>query len=254
MSILRFCWRAVWLLLLLVLGLLAVSCLFPFSTPTFKRWMINHYSAILVALCGVQVRVLGEPVLDRPVLWAANHISWLDIFILNQVRATSFVAKSDIRRWPIIGWLVVGAGTVFIERGHRQAVKSVITQMCQRFEQGGVVGFFPESTTSSGLTVQAFHASLFQAAVSARVGVQPVALRFYQHGARTARFAFTGEQSLMANLYVLLSSSGCTVECEYLDAIPIAEVVENGRVYCAEYTYQAIKQVVEVESTTTLSD
>lgn len=208
--------------------------------------MIKHYSVLLVALCGVRARVLGKPILNSPILWAANHVSWLDIFILNRVRATCFVAKSDIRHWPVIGWLVAGSGTVFIERGQRHAIKGVIAQMHQRFEQGGVVGFFPESTTSNGLTVQPFHASLFQAAVSANVSVQPVALRFYQHGERTTRFAFIGEQSLMANLWVLLSSSGASVECDFLEAISVVDCLEKGRGHCADYTHQAIKQAVEI--------
>lgn len=245
LSILRFLWRAIWMTLLLFAGLFSVSCLLPFMSTKARQWMVKHYSLVLVACCGVKAKVLGQPALDRPILFAANHVSWLDIFILNRVRATCFVAKSDIRHWPVIGWLVAGAGTVFIERGQRQAIKGVIQQMHQRFAQGGAVGFFPESTTSDGLSVRPFHASLFEAALSAELSVQPVALRFYHHGQRTARFAFIGEQSLIANLWVLLSSRDVSVECEFLPCISARECTEMGRAQCAERVHSLVKHAVE---------
>lgn len=207
--------------------------------------MIKHYSRVLLWLCGVKVRVVGKPVIAQPVLWAANHISWLDIFILNHVRATCFVAKSDIRHWPILGWLVAGAGTVFINRNQRHAIRGVIEQMHERFAQGGAVGFFPESTTSDGLSVRPFHTSLFEAAISATLSVQPVALRFYQHNERTVRFAFVGEQSLVANVWTLLSQRGVSVECEFLQPITADECIAMGRTDCAALAYQRVKHAVE---------
>src|SRR3546814_8318273 len=88
-----------------------------------------YWSRVLMRLCGVAVRIKGEPKRSGPVLWVANHVSWVDIFVLNSIRPTSFVAKSDIRRWPVLGWLVAGAGTVFIERGNRNAIRAVTEQM-----------------------------------------------------------------------------------------------------------------------------
>ncbi len=207
--------------------------------------MVRHCSSLLMLLCGVQTRVIGEPARVGAVLWVANHISWLDIFVLNRVRATCFVAKSDIRHWPVIGWLVAGAGTVFIERSQRHAIKGVSQQMDQRFRRGEAVGLFPESTTSEGLNVRPFHAGLFEAAIAGNVDIQPVALRFYQHGERTVRFAFVGDQSLMGNLWTLLSSRGVSVECEFLDRIPAGQCAAIGRSNCADLAYQAVRQAVE---------
>src|SRR5690606_42100183 len=75
------------------------------------RANLNRYwSRRLMSLCGIGLAVQGAPLLQGPVLWVANHVSWIDIFVLNSVRATSFIAKSEIRKWPLIGWLAAGAG------------------------------------------------------------------------------------------------------------------------------------------------
>src|SRR5690625_7437221 len=143
--------------------------------------------------------------MDQPVLWVANHVSWLDIFVINSVRSTHFVAKSEIRKWPLLGWLVAGAGSVFIERQRRHAIKKVVEQLQVLFAQRQVVGLFPEGTTTDGLDVKPFHNSLFAPVIQADAPLQTIALRFYAGGRRSTRFAFTGEQSLVANLWFLRS-------------------------------------------------
>src|SRR5690606_2701047 len=162
-----------------------------------RQWLIRNWSRVLMACCGVKIRVRGQPKTEGAVLWVSNHVSWVDIFVLDSVRAVSFIAKSDIRKWPLLGWLVAGAGTLFIERGRRHAVRAVGHQMSERFARGEAVGLFPEGTTSTGQDVAPFHTSLFEPAIRAGVDVQPVALLFYHHGRRTTRYAFVGEQTLV---------------------------------------------------------
>lgn len=206
---------------------------------------MNHrWSQVLMWLCGVRVRILGEPVLDGAALWVANHVSWVDIFVLNSVRPMSFIAKSDIRRWPLIGWLVAGAGTVFIERGQRQAVRLVGEQMKTRFERGDVVGLFPEGTTSTGFDVMPFHSSLFDAALRAHVDIQPVALRFLHRGRRSDYVAFVGEQNLMQNLWYLLGTTQVVVEAEFLPVIATDICQEMGRSKVSSQAHRAIRDAV----------
>src|SRR5699024_411231 len=151
MKLLRFIWRLVWVVLWLILGLACIGLVFP-VLPAVRRTQIIHYwSRGLVRLCGVRVRVQGQPIRTGPILYVANHISWLDIFVLNSVRATGFVAKQDIREWPILGWLVAGAGTVFIDSTPRHAIKGLSLQMQQRFASNAAVGVYPVCTTNVGL-------------------------------------------------------------------------------------------------------
>ncbi|TAL82140.1 MAG: 1-acyl-sn-glycerol-3-phosphate acyltransferase, partial [Candidimonas sp.] len=216
MSVLLFSLRAVCVFVWIILGLVSVVCIFPIASLSVRAAMNHRWSQALMWLCGVRLRIVGEPVLAGAALWVANHVSWIDIFALNSVRSTSFIAKSDIRRWPLIGWLVAGAGTVFIERGQRQAVRLVGEQMKARFERGDVVGLFPEGTTSPGFDVMPFHSSLFDAALRAHVDIQPVALRFLHRGRRSDYVAFVGKQNLMQNLWCLLGTTQVVVEAEFL--------------------------------------
>jgi 1-acyl-sn-glycerol-3-phosphate acyltransferase len=244
LNVLRFTLRAVLVAFWILLGLLSVSIVFPLASLRTRSCMNQHWSRILMRLCGVALRVQGQPKRTGPVLWVANHVSWVDIFVLNSIRPTAFVAKSDIRRWPVLGWLVAGAGTVFIERGHRHAVRAVGHQMKARFNQGEVVGLFPEGTTSSGFDVAPFHSSLFDAAIRAHVDIQPVALRFKHRGERSDYIAFVGEQNLMQNLWCLLGTTGVVVELVFLPVMSSAHCEEQGRVKIAAAAHHAIRRAV----------
>jgi 1-acyl-sn-glycerol-3-phosphate acyltransferase len=212
-----------------------------------RQVMNRYWSCVLLWLCGVDVQIHGKPRMGAPVLWVANHVSWVDIFVLNIVRPTAFVAKSEIRNWPVIGWLVAGAGTVFIERGNRQAIRAVGEQMKQRFDQGQVVGLFPEGTTSSGFDVAPFHSSLFDAAIRAQIDIQPVALRFFHQGRRSAYNAFVGEQTLVGNLWCLLGASGVRVQVEFLPVISSERCMELGRARVADYIRSEIRAAISID-------
>jgi len=241
---LRFTLRVVPVVAWLLLGLVTVVLVFPFAPVRWRSALNRSWSRALMALCGVQIRVLGTPVWHTPVLWVANHVSWIDIFCLNRVRSTAFVAKREIRAWPVVGWLVAGAGTIFIERGSRQALRHAGAQMQQRLRRGEVVGLFPEGTTSAGFEVMPFHASLFEAAIRAQVDIQPVALRFYHRGARSDVAAFIGDQTLVANMWQLLGTTGVCVELEFLAPHPAAQCQAVGRHGMAALTQQAIREAV----------
>ena len=222
----RFVCVSVWILL----GLLTELVVFPLLGRVRRRRVVGAWSRGLMRLCGVRVRRLGDPVTRGAVLWVANHVSWVDIFVFNSVRTTSFVAKSDIRRWPVIGLLVAWAGTLFIDRRHRHAARDAGRQIRACFDQGDAVGLFPEGTTTDGSDVLPFHAGLFDAAVRAGVPTQPVALRFLKHGRRAPELAFVGEQTLVANLWFLLGARDVSVECEFLAPIRAADGLERAEV------------------------
>lgn len=216
LKFLRIGLRLICVVVWIVFGLLCVGLVYRLIGRARSAKLNRYWSGRLMALCGVRVIVRGQPVLTGPVLWAANHVSWIDIFVLNSVRATAFVAKSEVRRWPLLGWLAAGAGTIFIERGQRHAVQAVGELVQTRFSEGDAVGLFPEGTTSEGDAVQPFHASLFEPARAARVPVQPVALRFLHHGQRSPLAAFVGEETLATNLSRVLGTTGLAVEVEFI--------------------------------------
>lgn len=244
MRVFRFSWRAIALILWVFLGLIILTLLFPFLSIAYRQRIIQGWSRALLYMCGVHTQAQGAICVNQPVLFVANHISWLDIFVINAYRPTVFVAKNEIRRWPFIGWLVAGAGTVFIDRQQRHAIKGVAQQMQKTFSHQLAVGLFPEGTTSEGMELNSFHASLFQTALTTAVDIQPIALRYYDADKRSARVAFIGEQSLVENIWLLLSQTGVRVRCDFLDILRHESNAERGRVAIAQQAHEAIAQIV----------
>lgn len=244
MNIILFALRAPVVALWVICGLVIIGLLFIWVGHRGRLALKKYWSRVLLVLCGVRTRIHGEPVREGAVLWAVNHVSWLDIFVLNIVRATAFVAKQEIRHWPVIGWLAAGADTIFIERGYRHAVHRAGQAMRQRFGRNQPVGLFPEGTTSDGFDVLNFYGNLFEPAREPGVAIQPVALRYYHRGQRSALPAFVGEESLVQNLWRLLGTTGVSVELVFLppvghpleDKLPRAELAKRSR--------ESIRQVI----------
>jgi len=236
--------RLPFVLLWLVSSLLSVALIYPFVSLPMRGRMNKAWSRMLIILCGVRVHIVGVPPLQGSTLWVANHVSWIDIFILAGVRSVLFVAKSEIRSWPVVGWLVAKVGTVFLQRGQRNSIRQVGDEMQKRFQRGEVIGLFAEGTTSTGFDVLPFHSSLFDPAVRAQVDIQPVALRFMRHGQRSDFAAFVGDETLVANLWTLLGATGVAVEVEFLPTISAQQCQELGRVAVARHAEHIIGEAV----------
>ena len=146
-------------------------------------------------------------------LLVANHISWLDITSLHAARYCRFVSKADIKKWPVIGTLATGVGTLFIERESRRDAMRVVQHMTTRLREGDAIGIFPEGTTSDGRSLLPFHANLFEAAIAAGAPVQPVALDFIDHisGQRSFAPCYVGDDTLFGSLWRTLCMSNIAV-------------------------------------------
>lgn len=222
MKLLRFVPRALLVILLVLLGLLLVGTIYAMIGSRARAMLNRTWSRCLLLICGIRITVRGDPRMKGAVLLVANHVSWIDIFVINAVRPTAFVAKSEIRKWPMVGWLVAGAGTLFLERGHRHAVHAVSDAMQVRFRRGEAVGLFPEGTTTEGFDLLPFHGSLLEPARQGKVPIQPLALRFLRHGKRDSFAAFVGEETLVGNLWRVLCATGLAVDIVYLPPLPVA--------------------------------
>ena len=111
-------------------------------------------------------------------LVVANHVSWLDIFALHAVGPVRFIAKAEIERWPVLGGLVRGVGTLFIERARRHDTHRVNQEIARALAAGDIVAVFPEGTTTDGTALLPFKGSLLQPIIDAQGHVQPVAIRY----------------------------------------------------------------------------
>ena len=115
------CWRWTRTCVHVLEGVATTLVVFPLVGEPRRRALVRHWSRRLLAILAVEARVAGDLAAHRGnVLVVANHVSWLDIFVLNAHRPVRFVAKAEIAKWPFVSQLVRGAGTVFIERERRR--------------------------------------------------------------------------------------------------------------------------------------
>ena len=167
----------------------------------YERRFMERIVRRLVA----KVTVGGAAPAGPGTLYVANHISWLDIAVLGSALDTSFVAKADVRSWPVIGPLSRRSGTLFVEREARSRVHHQASQIEQRLRAGHSLLLFPEGTTSDGVGILPFRTSLFEAAQHAAC-IQPLAIGYHRgDGMRLGddqlrRIAWIGDEPLTANL------------------------------------------------------
>jgi len=232
MSALRRAWRLPVVLVLLLFGLATVLGVFPWIRVASRESLIAVWSRALLWACGVQVREQVAPG-AQPLsvlrglqgegqgrLLLPNHISWLDIFVIDSIAPASFVAKAEIARWPLVGTLVARAGTVFVERGRRHAVHGVIQALGARMAQGYRAAVFPEGTTSEGDRLLVFHGNLIQAALNAGVPMIPVGLRYLDpDGERSHAVMYVGDTTFMASLWRITGHPRLQVEAHVLPAL-----------------------------------
>jgi 1-acyl-sn-glycerol-3-phosphate acyltransferase len=210
--------RLVWQL---IAGLLTVALLFPFYGRS-RRWRaVQKWSRGVVRCAGVEVRVSGAvPPKGGRVLGVANHVSWLDIQVLHSVWNVRFVAKSEVRRWPLIGWLSARTGTLFVDRANRRHAARINQSIHQAFADGDPVAVFPEGTTTRGDQLLRFHASLLQPAVDEQALIVPVAIRYSDaQGRLQPAAAYVGDMSLMESLGAIIRVPRIYAEVQFLAPI-----------------------------------
>lgn len=223
-------------------GALQAGLLFPLVGAPWRRRLTGAWSRQLLALLGIRVESGGDLAAIKGGLLAGNHISFIDIFVINARLPSAFVAKSDVRHWPLIGWLCRRVGTVFIERGSRQAAHQTHRQMQAALGSGHRLAIFPEGTTTAGDRLLPFHAALFQSAIDAAVPVHAIALRYRgRDGAPSAAPAYIDEISLIDCLLSVLETDGlvASIELAASFAPPLAD-----RRHLAHHARQAVATVL----------
>jgi len=200
-----------------VLHGMAVMTRFPALDEAARHERIRWWSAGLVRAMGLTLQVNGTP---RPgaTLIVANHISWLDVAAIHAAAPHArFVSKSDVLAWPLLGWLIRNAGTLFIERERKRDAVRVVHAVAAALQSGDTVAVFPEGTTGTGPEPLPFHANLLQAAVATGTPVQPVVLRFDDRAGRFSLAAtYIGETTLLQSLWRVASARQLAVSVELM--------------------------------------
>ena len=189
-------------------GVAQGGLLFPRLSKPQRERQIQKWARTMLKRLGVELKVVGAPAPAGPMLLVANHVSWVDILALHAVCPCRFVAKADVERWPLLGTLVTGGGTLYVKRESRRDAMRVVHRMAQALKDGDILAVFPEGTTSDGSSVLPFHSSLIQAAISADAPVQPVALQIVNgRSGRPSRAAnYMGDESLAGSVWRTLQA------------------------------------------------
>lgn len=216
----------VWHLLVHLPITLALIALGEVGGRRLDHAAIRGWARGLLWIFGLRVRREGTP-LAGGTLFVANHVSWVDIVALHSQHMMGFIAKSEIRDWPVIGWLTTHAETVFLQRGNTHSLGGVMGEMAARLRQGRAVAVFPEGGTRDGVELGPFHARIFTAAVEADAPVQPVALCYGEACAAQSIIAFARGENFLVNFLRLLGEPSRSARVCFLE--PILHADHEGR-------------------------
>jgi lyso-ornithine lipid O-acyltransferase len=207
---------------------------------TFPRWYHRRCCRIL----GLRVRAIGRAVSTRPVLFASNHVSYLDITVLSSLLAASFIAKAEVRRWPLFGWLARLQRSVFVDRRVRSTAQQRDSIAARLAAQDALI-LFPEGTSGDGNRVLPFKSALFSVADHAATGpvtVQPVSVAYTRlDGMPIGRalrplFAWYGSMAMAPHLWTMLGLGTVEVVVEFHPPTTLAECGSRKALarYCEE--------------------
>ncbi|HKR24466.1 MAG TPA: lysophospholipid acyltransferase family protein [Allosphingosinicella sp.] len=165
----------------------AIVAGFLFCVPFHYLWKLagarSFWPQLFLAYagrcCGLKVRIEGTPLTDK-VLFAANHVSWLDILALGGSTRAAFVARDDVENWAGVGWAADLNDTIYVVREARREVREQADALRGALASGRAVALFPEGTTAGGRALLPFRPSLFASLFPALPGVrvQPVAIDY----------------------------------------------------------------------------
>jgi lyso-ornithine lipid O-acyltransferase len=227
-------------LVLVALAFLALTlALLPFQLIgilfdlQLQRSIPHFYHRILCVLIGVRIREVGIRSTASPALILSNHVSWLDICVVSAISPVVFVAKSEVARWPVLGWLAKLQRTIFINRQARHQTGAATREIAGRLLGGDAVVLFAEGTSSDGIRVLPFRSALVGAVHHAlgnsthhtSIMVQPMSLAYVGFGgvpmgrALRERVAWYGDADLMPHLASVLASGAVDVTVSWGEAI-----------------------------------
>ncbi len=210
--------RAVRLFVHIFYGL-ALACVYPSFGIARRRSTMQQWSTKLLQILNVQLHCQGQHASPGAVgqLLLANHISWLDVFVISATVPARFVAKSEVGNWPLFGVLVRRTGTLFIRRAYRRDTARINQALGNCLLGGEDVVVFPQGTSTDGTQPVHFHSALVQGAIDVGAEVRPVALAYHDgQGEPLHDVAFTGEMTFAQSLWKILCVPRINASTVYL--------------------------------------
>lgn len=236
------------LLFLIILYGIVFSFIFLHNKNGKISFLTTNWFKACTRILGIQIKAVGTP-LSQKTLFISNHISWLDIPVIGQLAAVHFLSKSEVKKWPVIGWLASRSGTLYINRGHNHSSKEANAIMASTMKQGNNCLVFAEGKTTDG-HVKKFHSRLVQSAINAHAMVQPVAI-FYpsihlstQQITLDSNALFIGNTSFGESANLIMRAEKIHAEVHFLEPVSSAGKTRDELTqYCFEKVVAAIEKI-----------
>lgn len=204
----------------LVWGVTLAGLVLPVISSAQRDRIIMAWARRLLRVLGVRANLEPAPSLPGGALLVCNHVSWLDIYLIYASQRVHFVSKSEVRAWPVAGWLAHKTGTLFLERGRRADTARVNAEMRELMQSGAWVAVFPEGTTSDGRGLRRFLPSLLQPAVELKCPIVPAALRYRTLGGEySVAPAYIDQISMWQSLKQIVSEPGLIADLHFGEPI-----------------------------------
>jgi 1-acyl-sn-glycerol-3-phosphate acyltransferase len=226
-------------LVAVLIGGVGIALVVPLLGPGGRARAVRGWFRAVVAATGVRLQVAGAPTAPgpdlvsagaggllsgaAPALVAANHLSWLDIPVLLAVEPMRVLAKSEVRSWPVLGYLALRGGTLFIDRTRLRRLPATVAEIADTLRAGETVLVFPEGSTWCGRVRGRYRPATMQAAIDAGVPVRPLSLCYrLADGQASTVAAWVGTDSLLASVWRIASTRGLSVQVEVAPLVDTA--------------------------------
>jgi len=209
-----------------------------------KKKLIRNWSKRLLKIFKINLETnqdLDKILSSKKFLIVSNHISWIDIFLINSIFPVSFLSKGDVAKWPFIGKLTKSADTIYINRGNKKSLSSASNQIEKKLKEMNNVYFFPEGFATDGSKLLTFKSNFFQTAINCNVNILPLAIRYTSQGQFTPAPSYAGDISLAQSMLALIKSKNLKAK---ISVLPIISY-KNDRKIIANEAHQSIYKALE---------
>ncbi len=205
----------------LVIGILCIV-FFPIINRKSRKNLIKLWSLLLLKIFKINLIVnndLKKILAKKNYLIVSNHISWLDIFVINSAYPVTFVAKHSISKWPILNWLVKASETIFIDRKKITKIKETSKEIEDYLESKGSICIFPEGTSTDGSRLLDFKSNLLQTAINKDIEILPVAIQYLHDNKFCSAAAYYNDLSLFDSIINLIKLDNIVAKLTILPEI-----------------------------------
>ena len=233
------------IILVLIHVFLGLICIifFPIINRKSKKKLIKSWSLMLLRIFKINLIInknLKKILTKKNYLIVSNHISWLDIFIINAAYPVAFVAKHSISKWPVLSWLVRASETIFIDRKRITKIKETSKEIEHFLENKGSICIFPEGTSTDGSKLLNFKSNLLQTAINKNISVLPIAIQYLHNQNYCSAPGYYGDLTLLDSIRNLIRFDNIDARLTILTEI---KSISNRKVLANE-AYVKISKVI----------